>query len=103
MNVNVAVAVWTSEPLVPVIVTVKLFAVVELHDRVAVPEPVILAGLIAPQVSPAGTVSVRLTAPLKPFSAVIVIVEVAEDPAGTDAGDVAAMVKSRKLKVAVAV
>ena len=60
-------------------------------------------GLNVP-VAPLGSpLALRLTAPLKPFSAVIVIVEVAEDPAGTDAGDVAAMVKSRKLKVAVAV
>ena len=98
-----AVAAWTREPLVPVMVTVNVLAVVELHDRVAVPEPVMLLGVIAPQVSPAGTVSVRLTTPLKPFNAVIVSVEVAEEPAGTDAGDVAAIVKSRKMKVAVAV
>ena len=76
-------------------------AVVEEHDRVAVPEPVTVPGVIAPQVRPAGTVSVRVTTPAKPFTAVIVIVEVAEDPAETDAGDVAAMVKSRKVKVAV--
>ena len=78
-------------------------AVVEEHDRVAVPEPVTLDGVIAPQVRPAGTVSVRVTTPAKPFTAVIVIVEVAEEPAGTGAGDVAAMVKSTKLNVAVAV
>ena len=102
-KVNVAVAVWTSEPLVPVIVTVKVATVVEEQDRVAVPEPVIELGVIAPQVNPAGTVSVRVTTPANPFSAVMVIVEVAEEPAGTAAGDVAAMVKSRKLNVAVAV
>ena len=103
MNVNVAVAVWTSEPLVPVIVTVKVATVVEEQDRVAVPEPVIELGVIAPQVNPAGTVSVRVTTPANPFSAVMVIVEVADEPTGTDAGDVAAMVKSRKMNVAVAV
>ena len=102
-NVNVAVAEWTSEPLVPVIVTVKTFWVVALQLRVAVPEPVTVPGVIAPQVRPAGTVSVRVTTPAKPFTAVIVIVEVAEEPAGTAAGDVAAMVKSTKLNVAVAV
>ena len=85
----------------PVIVTVKVLAVVAEHDRVAVPEPVTLDGVIAPHVSPAGTVSVSETTPAKPFIAVTVIVEVAEEPAGTDAGEVAAMVKSRKVKVAV--
>ena len=78
-------------------------AVVAEHDRVAVPEPVTLDGVIAPHVSPAGTVSVSETTPAKPFIAVTVIVEVAEEPAGTDAGEVAAMVKSRKVNVAVAV
>jgi len=100
---NVAVAVWTSEPLVPVIVTTKVPEVGEEQDRVAVPDPVMVPGVIAPQVSPAGTVSVRVTTPENPFSAVIVIVEVAEEPAGTDAGEVAAMVKSTKLNVAMAV
>jgi len=88
---------------VPVIVTVKVLSVVAEHDRVAVPEPVTLDGVIAPHVSPAGTVSVSETTPAKPFIAVTVIVEVAEEPAGTDAGEVAAMVKSRKVNVAVAV
>jgi len=100
-KVKVAVAVWTSEPLVPVIVTVKVLDAVEEQVSVAVPEPVTLDGVIAPQVSPAGTVSASETTPAKPFSAVTVIVEVAEEPAGTDAGDVAAIVKSRKVKVAV--
>jgi len=83
-------------------VTANEPVVVELQVRVAVPEPVMLLGVIAPQVSPAGTVSVRVTTPAKPFSAVTVIVEVPE--AGRIAvGEVAAIVKSTKLKVAVAV
>ncbi len=53
----------------------------ELHETVAVPEPVTVRGLIAPQVKLAGTVSVRLTVPVKPLTAVTVIVEVAEVPA----------------------
>ena len=65
-----------------------------MHERVAVPEPVTLVGVNAPHVSPAGTVSVRLTTPVNPFTAVMVMVEVAEEPAGTDAGEVAAIVKS---------
>ncbi len=76
---------------------------VELHDTVAVPEFVILLGLIAPQVRLAGTVSVSATTPVKPFSAVTVIVEVAEVPTVTAAGELAAMLKSVTVKVAVVV
>ena len=60
-----------------------------------------LVGLIAPQVRFAGTVSVRLTVPANPLTAVTVIVEVADTPALTAAGDVAAIVKSVTVKVAV--
>ena len=74
---------------------------VEVQARVAVPAPVILAGVIAPQVNPAGIVSVKVTVPAKPFRPVIVIVDVAEDPVVAE-GDVALIVKSTKLNVAVA-
>jgi hypothetical protein len=47
-------------------------------------------------------VSVKLTVPVNPFTAVTVIVEVAEVPAWTAAGEVADIVKSVTLKVAVA-
>ena len=86
--------------LVPVTVSVKVPAVVELQATVAVPEPVILVGVIAPQVRPAGGVSVRLTTPAKLFNAVTVIVDVADWPAFTAAGELAAIVKSTKLNVA---
>jgi hypothetical protein len=52
-----------------------------------------------------GTESVKATVPLNPFEAVRVIVEVADVPAFTAAGEVAAIVKSAgvpKVKVAVA-
>lgn len=62
----------------PVIVKVNVPAVVELHETVAVPDPVTEPGVIAPQVSPAGTVSVSVTTPAKPLSAVTVIVETAD-------------------------
>ncbi len=88
--------------LVPVTVRVKVPAVVELQATVAVPEPVTLVGVIAPQVRPAAGVSVRLTTPENPFSPVIVMVDVADWPALTAAGEDAAIVKSTKLKVAVA-
>jgi hypothetical protein len=79
-----------------------LAAIVELHDTVAVPAPVTLVGVIAPQVRFAGTVSVRLTIPVNPLTAVTVMVEVADVPTVTAAGEAAAMVKSRTVKVAVA-
>ena len=50
----------------------------ELHETVAVPDPVTVPGAMAPQVSPAGTVSVRVTTPAKPLTAAMVIVEVAD-------------------------
>jgi len=90
-----------SDPLVPVIVTVKLFAVVEVHARVALPEPVILLGVIAPQVNPAGTASVRATTPANPFCAVTVIVDVSKAPTVPE-GEVAARVKLTIVNVAVA-
>jgi len=82
-----------------------LFATVAEQDTVAVPEPVTLLGVIAPHVSPDGTVSVRVTTPVNPFNALIVIVEVADEPVLTAAGDVAEIVKSGaapKVNVAVA-
>ena len=64
---------------------------------------VTLPGVIAPQLRLAGTVSVRVTVPLKTPTAVTVIVEVAEVPTVTAAGEVALTVKSLLLKVKVAV
>jgi len=75
-------------------VRVYVDAVEELHDTVAVPEPVKLLGVIAPQLSPAGTLSVRATGPVNPFTDVRVIVEVVVCPALTGAGMLPAMVKS---------
>ena len=75
----------------------------ELHETVAVPELVTLVGVIAPQVRLAGTVSVRLTVPVNPFTAATVIVEVADVPTLTEAGDVADIVKSVTVNVAVVV
>ena len=69
-------------------------ATVALHDTVAVPDPVTLPGVIAPQVRPFGTVSVRLTVPEKWFRAVTVMVDVAETPALTAVGTDVAMLKS---------
>ena len=67
-----------------------------MHDRVEVPEPVPLVG-VSVQVRPmvGETVAVMLTTPLKPWRAVIVIVEDPAVPAllATDVG-LATKVKS---------
>jgi len=63
---------------VPVTVRVKVPAVVELHETVAVPEPVTLVGVSAPHVNPAAGESVSETTPENPLSAVTVIVDVAD-------------------------
>ena len=62
-----------------------------------------LLGVIAPQVKLAGTVSVKDTVPVNPLTAATVMVEVAETPTLTGAGDVAVTVKSVTVKVAVVV
>ena len=73
----------------------------ELQDSVAAPALIMLFGVIAPQERFAGTMSVKATVPVNPFSAVTVIVEVAEVPAWTAAGEVAETEKSVMMKVAV--
>ena len=50
-------------------------AMLALQDTVAIPDPVMLLGDIAPQVSPAGAVSVNVTMPVNPLTEVTVIVE----------------------------
>jgi hypothetical protein len=74
---------------------------VELHATVAVPELVTLVGVIAPQVRFAGTVSVKETVPVNPLIAATVMVEVAEVPTVTAAGDVAETEKSVTVNTAV--
>jgi len=54
--------------LVPVIVKVNVLAVAELHETVAVWGEVVrvtMLGVIAPHMSPDGTVSVKDTVPVK--------------------------------------
>lgn len=60
----------------PVTVTVKVPLVVAVHDRIEVPDPVTLVGLGAHVIPPRLIESVRLTVPVNPFTAVIVIVDV---------------------------
>ena len=85
----------------PIIVTVKTFAVVALHVKVADPDPLMLAGVMEPHVRPAGTESVNETVPANPLVAVTVIVEVRDWP-GLPDGEVAVMAKSWTVKLAVA-
>ena len=101
VTVKVAVAKWESVPTVPVSARVYVAAIVELHATVAVPELVTLDGVMAPQVKLAGTVSVKVMVPVKPLTADTVIVDVAETATVTAAGEVAAIVKSVTVKVAV--
>ena len=78
----------------------KFWARVEVHWSVAVPEPVIVFGVIVPQVRPVGTVSVRNTIPVNPLTGETVIVEVSCEP-GLPEALVAAIVKSVTWNVAV--
>ena len=55
----------------------------EVHETVAEPDPVMVRGIIVPQVKPAGTLFARLTTPLNAFSAVIVIVGTEDCPEST--------------------
>jgi Ca2+-dependent lipid-binding protein len=91
-------------PLVPVIVTVYVAAIVELQLSVAVAVggTVTLPGVIGPQVRFAGTVSVKVTVPEKVPIAATVMVELADVPTVTAAGEVAVRLKSVWLKTNVA-
>lgn len=93
-NLKVATVMRTKAPLVPIIVRRYVPATFELHETVAVVEPLIAVGLIEPHVNPDGGVSVRVIVPVKPFWAVLVIVEAVVWPAFIPAGLVAVRVKS---------
>jgi hypothetical protein len=74
----------------------------ELHEIVATPDPVMELGVMFPQASPDGTVSVRMTVPAKWFSADTVIVEFAGVLALTGPGRVMDIVKSLNWNTATA-
>jgi len=63
---------------------------------VAVPDPVMLLGIIDPQPRPDGIESVSDTVPENPLSAVTVMVEVADWPVLVGAGELAEMEKSEE-------
>ena len=75
VNVRVALAVWLRLPLAPVMVRVKLPGIAFL-DVITVKVEVELAGLgVKLILEPAGwPARLKVTEPLKPFSAVIVTV-----------------------------
>lgn len=78
--------------------------VVELTVRVEAPEPPTIVARLRVAVSPADGLAVRVTVPVKPLTGVTVMVEVAVEPAFTVSNvGLALMVKSWKVKVAVAV
>jgi hypothetical protein len=83
--------VWLRVPLVPITVTVYVPALVLLDTLIVsvdFPEVAIETGLRL-VANPAGAVADNMTVPVKPLRAVIVIVEVPEDPLPivNDAGD----------------
>jgi hypothetical protein len=78
-TVTVTVVECDSDPLVPVTCTVNVPVEFAPTVSVAVPEPVMLVGLIiAPM--PGDGVTVKETNPLNPLNAVTVMVEVPEEP-----------------------
>jgi len=74
-----------------------------VHDSVAFPELVMLPGSRPLHARPAGTSALRVTVPLKPFSVVRETIDDVEDHGETFAGELALIVKSWKLNVAIAV
>ncbi len=84
--VIVVVAVWLVGPLEAVAVTLYVPGIVDLQDKLAVPRPVTVLGLIGLQFKPEGTISVKTTESVNPFTAPIVIVDVANEPVLADAG-----------------
>jgi len=93
-NLKVATVMRTKAPLVPIIVRRYVPATFELHETVAVVEPLIVVGLIEPHVNPDGGVSVSVIVPVKPFRAEVVIVELVDWPEFIPAGVVVVRVKS---------
>ena len=76
----VTVREWESDVLVPVTLTWKVEAVLKVHDRVALPEPVTLVGEIVQNV----LLVDRLTVLEKPSRAVTVKFDVAAEPLLTE-------------------
>ena len=98
-TVNVTVAEWDNDPLVPVTVTWTSCAALNVHDNVALPEPATLVGATEHEV----LLVARLTTPANPCRPVTVIVEVPAEPAFTvTLVGLAEIVKSWTVNVTVA-
>jgi hypothetical protein len=97
ITLYVTVAEWDSDPLVPVTDTWKVPWAVNVHDRVAVPEPVTLVGDTVHEV----LLVARLTIPANPFKPVIVTVDMPATPTLVVTGVLAAIVKSWTTNVTV--
>jgi len=88
-TVYVTVAEWETDPLVPVTVTVKVPVVDPVHDRVEVPDVVVLVSAILVgdrvHVRPVAgeTVSDSVTVPVNPLIPATVMVEVPGEPTTT--------------------
>jgi hypothetical protein len=78
-----------------------LLAEVAVHETVALPEPVTLLGVIVPQTRPDGAVTLKMTVPLNPFTAVTVTVELVDWPTFTGTGEEAIIEKSWTRNIAV--
>jgi len=72
------------------------------QDTAAEPEPVTFAGVAVPQTRLDVEVTVKVTVPLNPLTAVTVTVELMDWPTFAGAGEEATIVKSWNRKVAVA-
>lgn len=89
VTVNVTVTEWESDPLVPVTVTVKLPVVDPVHDRLEVPDVVVLvkATLVGDKVhvrpAEGETVSDNVTVPVNPLMAFTETAEVPAEPTTT--------------------
>lgn len=73
-----------------------------MQETVAVPEPATLVGVMVPHARPAGAKSLKLIVPANPFNEANVIVEVAEEPALTGAGEETDIVKFWNRNIAAA-
>ena len=67
LTVNVIIAEWMSELLVPITVIAYVPPEFAVHVSVAVPDPMRLDGIIVLHVSPVGMLSVNATVPANPF------------------------------------
>ncbi len=77
MTLRVTLVVWTRVPLVPVIVSVKVPVAAVLEGptvRVELPEPVTVVVLNLACVPDGNPLTLSVTVPVNPFSAVIVTV-----------------------------